>query len=176
MSFVPTQSQTPTPAPCKSNGWLVAGASNDAHRRGGAGTDGSRRVERRRSGSPGDSPMDILMRLPAVVVLERIPVPSLAMARDGILLFVNSAFADMVGYPQDTLAGLAFPEIFHTAPAVVTALSGVDALANLVVELRHGEGWTVRARMSKSALVRSDDPVVLVTFENLTERLWVDER
>jgi PAS domain S-box-containing protein len=176
MSFVPTQSQTPTPAPCKSNGWLVAGASNDAHRRGGAGTDGSRGVERRRSGTPGDSPMDILMRLPAVVVLERIPVPSLAMARDGILLFANSAFADMVGYPQDTLAGLAFPEVFHTAPAVVTALSGVDAVANLVVELRHGEGWTVRARMSKSALVRSDDPVVLVTFENLTERLWVDER
>jgi hypothetical protein len=23
---------------------------------------------------------------------------------------------------------------------------------------------------------RSDDPVVLVTFENLTERLWMDEQ
>ena len=23
---------------------------------------------------------------------------------------------------------------------------------------------------------RSDDPIVLVTFENLTERLWIDER
>jgi hypothetical protein len=34
----------------------------------------------------------------------------------------------------------------------------------------------VRAKMSKSALVRSDDSVVLVTFENLTERLWVDEQ
>ena len=30
--------------------------------------------------------------------------------------------------------------------------------------------------MSKSALMRCDDPVVLVTFENLTERLWTDER
>ena len=75
---------------------------------GGADTDVSRRVERRRSGSPGDSPMDILMRLPAVVVLERIPVPSLAMARDGILLFANSAFAEMVGYRQDSLVGLPF--------------------------------------------------------------------
>jgi hypothetical protein len=44
------------------------------------------------------------------------------------------------------------------------------------VELQHCEGWTVRARMSKSALMRSDDPVVLVTFENLTEQLWMDER
>jgi len=24
--------------------------------------------------------------------------------------------------------------------------------------------------------MRRDDPVVLVTFENLTERLWMDER
>jgi len=68
------------------------------------------------------------------------------------------------------LAGLAFPEVFRTAPGVVGVLSsGVDALANLVVELQHYEGWTVRARVSKSATMRRDDPVVLVTFENLTE-------
>jgi PAS domain S-box-containing protein len=143
---------------------------------GGAGTDSSRWIERRQNGSPGDAPADILTRLPAVVVLERIPVPSLAMARDGIILFANTAFAEMVGYGQDRLAGVAFAEFFRTVPAALCALSGVDAVANLVVELRHGEGWTVRARMSKSALMRSDDPVVLVTFENLTERLWMDER
>jgi len=115
------------------------------------------------------------MQLPAMVMLERIPVPTLAMARDGIILFANSAFAEMVGYQQGGLPGLAFPEVFHTVPAVLCSLSGVDALANLVVELRHCEGWTVRARMSKSAMLRRDDPVVLVTFENLTERLWMDE-
>ncbi len=119
--------------------------------------------------------MEILTRLPAVVVLERLPVPTLAMARDGTILFANTAFTEMMGYEQDSLAGLAFPEVFHTAPAALGALSGVEALANLVVELRHGEGWTVRAKMSKSALMRRNDPVVLVTFENLTERLWVDE-
>jgi PAS domain S-box-containing protein len=119
--------------------------------------------------------MDILTRLPAVVVLERLPVPSVAMARDGIILVANTAFAEMVGYEQDGLVGSAFPEIFHTVPAALCALSGVDALANLVVELRHCEGWTVRARMSNSAMMRCDDPVVLVTFESLTERLWLDE-
>jgi hypothetical protein len=64
-------------------------------------------------------------------------------------------------------------QIFHTVPTAVGA-PGVRALANLVVELQHGEGWTVRARMSKSPLMRSDDPVLLVTLENLTEWLWVD--
>jgi PAS domain S-box-containing protein len=154
---------------------LLDGDSHGYPRDGG-GMDDDQRVERRRTGGSGDSPTDILTRLPALVVLERIPVPTLAMARDGIILFANTAFAEMVGYQQDRLAGLALPQIFHTVPAAVGALSGVDALVNLVVELQHCEGWTVRARMSKSALMRCDDPVVLVTFENLTERLWVDER
>lgn len=137
--------------------------------------DGDRGVERRRNGSPGDSPMDILGRLPAVVVLERLSVPALAMARDGVILFANTAFADMMGYAQHEFAGSAFSDLFRTLPAGLAEFSSVDALANLVVELRHCEGWTVRARVSKSAMIRRDDPVVLVTFENLTEQLWVDE-
>ncbi len=163
MSVVTTQSE------------MLSSVPSHGHARESAGVDRSRRVERRRNGGSGDSPMDMLTRLPALVVLERVAVPSLAMARDGIILFANTAFAEMVGYREDSLAGLVFPEVFHTVPAAVCALSGVDALANLVVELRHREGWTVRARMSKSATMRSDDPVVLVTFENLTERLWTDE-
>ncbi len=176
MSVVTTQPEMLTSVSTSSNAPSLAGGSH-AHPGDGAGIDGGRLVERRRNGGcVGDSPIDILTGLPAVVVLERIPVPSLAMARDGIILFANSAFAEMVGYRQDGLAGLAFAEIFHTVPAALCALSGVDALANLVVQLQHCEGWTVRARMSKSALMRRDDPVVLVTFENLTERLWMDER
>jgi PAS domain-containing protein len=175
VSFVTTQPEIVTSAPSMSNPQLLAEGVHD-YPRDGAGVYGGRRIERRRNGSSIDSPMDILGQLPAVVVLERIPVPSLAMGRDGIILFANTAFAEMVGYRQDTLAGLAFPEIFHTVPVALWALSGVDALANLVVQLQHCEGWTVRARMSKSALMRSDDPVVLVTFENLTEELWMDER
>jgi PAS domain S-box-containing protein len=139
------------------------------------GSDGSARIERRGDGRSGDSAMDVLTRLPAVVALERLPVPVLAMSRDGIILFANAAFAEMVGYEQDGLAGSAFPEIFDTVPAALYALSRVGALANLVVELRHCEGWRVRARMSKSALMRRDDPLVLVTFDNLTDRLWADE-
>src|SRR5262249_6475369 len=160
--------------PSMADAGLLAGGSQ-GQSRDGAGMDGSRRIERRNGGS-GGSPMDMLTRLPAVVVLERIPVPTLAMARDGTILFANTAFAEMVGHQQDSLAGLAFAEIFQTAAEPLSALSSVDALANLVVELQHCEGWTVRAKMSPSALMRRDDPVVLVTFENLTERLWVDER
>ncbi|WP_375488592.1 PAS domain S-box protein [uncultured Mycobacterium sp.] len=101
------------------------------------------------------------------------PVPSLAMARDGVILFANTAFAEMMGYRQESLAGLALPQVSRTALETLYALSDVYAPPNMV-ELQHHEGWTVRAKMSKSALMRSDDPVLLVTFENLTERLWMD--
>jgi PAS domain S-box-containing protein len=175
MSVVTNQPEMHTSVPSTSNARLRASGPHD-YPCDSAGVFGNRRIERRRNGRSGGSPMDILTRLPAVVVLERLPVPALAMTRDGIILFVNTAFAQMVGYRQDKLTGLAFPEVFHTVPAALCALSAVDALANLVLELRHCEGWTVRARMSKSALMRRDDPVVLVTFEDLTERLWDDEK
>lgn len=174
MSVVTTQPDVSTRV--RSNSNAPPPAAGLPHQpRDGAAMDASSPVERRRNGGPGDSPMDVLSRLPAVVVLQRLPVPSLAMARDGIILFANPAFAEMVGYELDRLPGSAFPEMFHTVPAVLCALSDVDAVANLVVELRHCEGWTVRARMSRTATLRQADPVVLVTFDNLTERLWMDE-
>jgi PAS domain-containing protein len=145
MSFVTTEPEMLTSVPSIPNVGLLAGRSR-SQSRDGAGIDGSRRIERRRNGGSGDSPMDILTRLPAVVVQERLPVPSLAMARDGVILFANTAFAEMVCYRQDRLAGLSFPEVFRTVPAALCTLSGVDALANLVVELRHCEGWTVRGQ------------------------------
>ena len=115
MSVVTTQPEMVTSVPSTSNAGLLDGGLAD-YPRDGAGIDGSGRIERRRNGGSGDSPMDVLTRLPAVVVLDRLPVPSLAMARDGIILFANTAFAEMVGHPQDGLAGLAFPETFHTVP------------------------------------------------------------
>src|ERR1700678_4792710 len=110
---------------------------SDGQSHDGAGIERSWPVERRRTRSSGDSPMDTLTRLPAWGVLERMPVPSLAVARDGTILFANTAFAEMVGYPQDRLAGAAFPEIFHSAPAEGAAPSGVDALADPVAAAPH---------------------------------------
>lgn len=171
MSVVTTQSEMLTPVPSPSEVWLPSGGPDE-----GARLDGGRLIERRRQGSPDDSPMDILTRLPALVVLERLPVPSLAMTREGIIVFANTAFANMVGYRQDALAGLTFPDVFRTVPAAVFGLFDVDALSNLVVELKHCDGWTVRARVSKSAMMRRDDQFVLVTFQDMTELLWMDER
>jgi PAS domain-containing protein len=118
MSVVTSQPEMVKPAPSTSKARLLDRNMSE-HPCDGTLLDGSVRIERRRNGSSADSPMDILRRLPAVVVLERLPVPALAMARDGIILFANMAFAEMVGYEQDRLTGSAFPEIFHTVPVAL---------------------------------------------------------
>jgi hypothetical protein len=51
----------------------------------------------------------------------------------------------------------------------------VQSLANEIVELAHRDGSSVRALMSRSALIRADDDIALATFQDLTEQLWVDE-
>ncbi|WP_209305695.1 PAS domain S-box protein [Mycobacterium sp. PS03-16] len=119
--------------------------------------------------------MTLLRQMPALVLLERFPVPVLAIADDGAILFANEAFADMVGHRQADVATMRFRQLFHTVPADESALSVVHAHADLVVELAHRDGSIVRARMSKSALLRDDDPVAVATFLDLTERLWSEE-
>ena len=61
---------------------------------------------------PGQTPMDTLKQLPAVVVLERIPVPVLAIANDGALVFANSAFSEMVGRDSEEVLSLKFERSF----------------------------------------------------------------
>jgi PAS domain S-box-containing protein len=133
-------------------------------------------VERRRNGPTGQSPMATLKQLPALVVLERIPVPVLAIAHDGALVFANSAFSEMVGRAPEDVLSLTFDEIFHLPPTTESALLVVQGLANMVVELAHRDGTSVRALMSRSALIRADDDIALATFQDLTEQLWLDER
>ncbi|MFZ0230529.1 MAG: PAS domain-containing protein [Mycobacterium sp.] len=116
--------------------------------------------------------------MPALVVLERIPVPVLAIADDGALVFANSAFSEMVGRAPEDVRSLTFNEIFHLplTPTTESAVSVVQGLANMVVELAHRDGTSVRALMSRSALIRADDDIALATFQDLTEQLWLDER
>lgn len=120
--------------------------------------------------------MAALKRLPALVVLERIPVPVLAIGPDGSILFTNTAFAEMVGWEPDEVLSLRFDQIFCRAPVSESLLSVVHALANMVVELAHKDGSVVRAMMSRSAVIGADDQFALTAFQDLTERLWEEER
>ena len=135
----------------------------------------NRIMERRREGQTSSSPMETLQQLPALVVLERLPVPVLAVAEDGTILFANGAFGLMLGHPVEDVLAIKFQDIFCSAPEE-SIVSVVREHADRTVELRHADGSTVRAELSRSALLRGDDPVALATFQDLTEQLWLAER
>lgn len=99
----------------------------------------------------------------------------LAVLQDGTIVFANTAFADILGRDAEELARLRFYDIFYGALETDSVLSVVDGLANMVVELAHKDGSTVRALMSRSALRRADDEIALATFQDLTEELWANE-
>ena len=58
-------------------------------------------VERRRPRPADQLPIEELQQMPALVVLERLPAPALAVDRAGTILFANSSFCDMAGHPAD---------------------------------------------------------------------------
>lgn len=138
--------------------------------------DHLRSAERRRNPQHSQSPMTTLKQMPALVVLQRIPAPVLAIAHDGSILFTNTAFAEMVGREPDEVLSLRFHQIFHQVPASESLLSVVHALANMLVELAHKDGSIVRALMSRSALMRADDQFALAVFQDLTAQLWEHEQ
>ncbi|MCT7660151.1 PAS domain-containing protein [Mycobacterium deserti] len=114
--------------------------------------------------------------MPARVVLERMPVPVLAIGEDGSLMFANAAFAEMLGHSAETLAALKFHEIFQAATRDEPPVSLVHAYAGEIVALMHADGSVVRAKMSKSALLRENELMALATFDDLTEQLWTQGR
>jgi PAS domain S-box-containing protein len=134
---------------------------------------GVRRLERRRPRPVDQSPLEVLLQIPALVVLERLPEPALAVDSEGTILFTNGAFSNMLGHAPDELLAIKFGDIFCSPPTLHCAVALVRANHDLLVELVHKDGHPVWARMSNSALRRRDDTFALVTFYDRTEELWL---
>jgi PAS domain S-box-containing protein len=115
----------------------------------------------------------VLQEMPALVVLERLPEPVLAVDGEGTIVFANGAFCDMLGRAPDELLAMKFGDIFCTLATHHCAVALVHAHADQLVELAHKDGHPVWARMSKSAIQRRDDTLALATFHDHTEELWL---
>ncbi|MFC9554505.1 PAS domain-containing protein [Rhodococcus sp. NPDC056960] len=129
--------------------------------------------EERRRPTPG-TPLGYLEQLPALVLLERLPVPVLAVEDDGTVVHANGAFEEMLGHPLASLRGRPVSELLDLDETA----TGADAVEHLresattPVDLAHQDGSRVRALISRPILRRQDDPVTLVCFHDVTEQLW----
>jgi PAS domain S-box-containing protein len=129
--------------------------------------------ERRRPRPVDQSPLEVLQQMPALVVLERLPEPTLAVDREGTILFANGAFCEMLGHAPDELLAMEFRDVFCSPVTHHCAVVLVRAHRDQLVKLAHKDGHPVWARMSESAVRRRDDTFALVTFHDHTEELWL---
>jgi PAS domain S-box-containing protein len=130
--------------------------------------------ERRRARPVDQSPLELLQQMPALVVLERLPGPALAVDREGTILFANGAFCDMLGHALNELLAMKFSDIFCSLAIHHSADVLVRAYSDRLVKLAHKDRHVVWASMSKSVMRRRDDTFALVTFHDHTEELWLN--
>lgn len=128
-------------------------------------------MEDRRRANP-DTALGYLDRLPALVLLARLPVPVLAVEQDGAVVHANPAFERMLGYPADQVRDRTIGDLLQTVAPGRSAVAELRESPGKLVALEHRDGSTVRALVSKSVLERRDDPVTLVCFHDVTEQLW----
>lgn len=133
----------------------------------------AQRIERGARTPPDKMPMEMLRQIPGLVILERLPVPTLAVDRAGNILFLNGAFCDMVGFSSDELLPKHLDVIFHGMPADDRWDALVEADTPRLVELRHKGGHSIWVSISKPALRSRGDAAALVTLHDRTEELWL---
>lgn len=130
-------------------------------------------IERRRRILDYDDAAALLEQLPASLVFARLPVPLLLVERSGAIAMANPSMAILVGETLTALSGrpldALIPELADGGADPVTALA---ERAGAVVALHHADGYVVHARVSPSVLLRCDDPVSFIAFDDVTERLW----
>jgi PAS domain-containing protein len=116
--------------------------------------------------------------LPALVLLDRLPVPMLATGLDGVVVYTNSAFATTLGYHPETitLIGRRLPALLagHSATAPHDCVTGLRDAGTLVVDWLHAEGFPVRSVVSDMLFLRGTDQILLIGLTDVTELMWTN--
>ena len=119
-----------------------------------------------------DSAQGYLTALPALILLNRLPVATLAVRYDGSIVYANPAFEHMLGYDSGTLADQPIDAVLDDRPPRVAGSVLICGHSGRLISLRHRDASIVRTVASESVMMRKDDPLALVVFHDITEQLW----
>lgn len=114
-----------------------------------------------------------LEELPALVLLDRLPIPMLAVSNDGVIAFANPACQAMLGYADTTLVGRALTEFLKVR--LTTPAESVRVLRNAAgttTDWAHRTNGVINVIVSQPLLLRADDPITLVGLTDVTDLLW----
>jgi hypothetical protein len=118
----------------------------------------SRAVPNVGGSQPDRSLLSFLADIPALIMLERLPIPIMMVGVNAEICFFDGASPRC----WDTIKRRSRYEESYPRLVLARPFSRRFIPAGHIVDLCHENGSTVRARMSRSALLRADDPGVLV--------------
>ncbi|WP_407688663.1 PAS domain-containing protein [Mycobacterium sp. HUMS_1102779] len=133
--------------------------------------------DRRRAPRP-DTPQGYLQQLPALVLLQRLASPVIALDQDGTVVYANPACVSMLGYGEGGLDGTPLHRLLVTEARRprVSALDTLRAAVGVTTVWRHRPEGAVRVAVLGTMLLREDDPVLLVSLADVTEWVWNHNR
>lgn len=119
--------------------------------------------------------------LPVSVVLDRIPVPVLAVEHAGHIVFVNEAFRELIGLEPEAEAPAHLSDVFPETEELgvniaETFMTTVATRADSLWRMADASGDILQVRASKSILRRAEDTLALVALEDFTDQLWNDPK
>jgi PAS domain-containing protein len=129
--------------------------------------------ERRRQPPPSDL-AGYLRQLPALVLLDRLPIAVLGVGPLGDIAYANPACAELLGYIDgQTMTRLHLPDLLVgqselTPSDCIAILETTDA----IVHWNHAQDYLVRTKVSPTMMKRESDPLLLVSITDLTDWLW----
>jgi hypothetical protein len=145
------------------------------HGQSGIPSNGQMHAAERRRRPPPSSPDQYLRELPASVLLDRLPVPMLAIGLDGIVAYHNPAFSTMLGHATDvTLVGYGLTALLdvHSSTPPSDCIKILRAASKVVVDWHHSEGFPVRSVISETLFFRTTDEILLLGVTDITELIW----
>jgi nitrogen-specific signal transduction histidine kinase len=128
--------------------------------------------ERRRRPRP-TTVAGFLDQFPAVVLLNRISIPMLAVADDGMIVFANPACQVMLGAGKTSINGQPLNRFLHVPAAGASdSVAALREAAGEITTWQHARDEIVKAVVSAPLLMRAEDPILLVGLTDVTELLW----
>lgn len=129
--------------------------------------------DRRRTPRP-DTPRGYLQQLPALVLLQRLATPVIALDQDGTVVYANPACLSMLGYGEGGLDGTPLHRLLvtETQHPPVSAVEALRAAVGATTVWRHRPEGVVRVAVLGTMLLREDNPVLLVSLADVTEWVW----
>lgn len=129
--------------------------------------------ERRRQEQPTDL-TGYLTQLPALVLLDRLPIAVIGVGPVGDIVYANPACAELLGYIDgQTMTRLHLPDLL-AGESVLTPSECIAVLQTTdnIVHWNHAQDYLIRTKVSPTMLKRESDPLLLVTITDLTDWLW----